>query len=118
MPPRPKNNRRRLGVLYTSPSLHAYRLQGVSMAYKEEDVRELIRRDNPEMAHIMDIMDKHLREAGSTSADVTLDDCMTEEEREMAIFAGLLKDGYPPEIAAQKAKEQLHLLNTVFEDER
>ena len=87
------------------------------MAYKEEDVRERIHRDNPEIALIMDLMDKHLREAGSTSADVTLDDNMTEEEQEMAIFAGLLKDGYPPEIAAQKAKEHLHLLNTIFEDE-
>jgi len=79
---------------------------------------ERIRRNNPEAAHILDMMDKHLREAGSTSANVTLDDSMTEEEQEMAIFAGLLKDGCAPEIAAKKAKAQLHLLNTIFDDER
>jgi len=66
------------------------------MAYKEEDVLERIRRNNPEAAHILDMMDKHLREAGSTSANVTLDDSMTEEEQEMPYLPGLLKTGVRP----------------------
>jgi hypothetical protein len=30
---------------------------------------------------------------------------MTSEKEEMALFEGFLKEGYPPDIAARKAKE-------------
>lgn len=68
------------------------------MAYMKEDVRARVRRTNPEAARIIDLVDKHVSEAGgSRGADVTVDEFMTVEEQEMALFAGYFKEGYSPE---------------------
>lgn len=39
---------------------------------------------------------------------------MTPEEEEMELFAGYLKEGYSEDIAAQKAKETLALMERIF----
>lgn len=85
------------------------------MAYKE-DVMAKIKRETPEAYRIIKTIDKAVRKEGGTGAMVTLTEDMTDEEQEMAIFEGLLKEGYPPEIADQKAKQWLHKMNTIFKD--
>ncbi len=74
------------------------------MAYFD-DVEKRARELNPEADEIMKVLNKACVEAGATGANVTVVDGMTDEEEEMAIFAGYLKEGFSPEVAAVKAKK-------------
>ncbi len=80
------------------------------MAHKEEDIMEKIKRTNPQAYYIMKVFDECLAEVGGqSSVVVTTTDDMTDEEKEMALFEGFLKEGYPVEVAEKKAKEWLAL---------
>lgn len=86
-----------------------------NMAYKE-DVMAKIKRETPEAYYIMKTIDDIARKEGATGAVVTVTEDMTDEEQEMALFEGFLKEGYPPDVADQKAKQWLNLMNTIFKD--
>lgn len=78
------------------------------MAHKEEDIMEKIKRTNPEAYYIMKVFDECLAEVGcQSSVVVTTTDDMTDEEQEMALFEGFLREGYPGEVAEKKANEWL-----------
>lgn len=86
------------------------------MAHRD-DIRKRIKKLNPQLLEFMDKMDAALNEATggySGGAVVTTTEDMTPEEEEMELFAGFLKEGYPEDIAAQKAKETLALIDRVF----
>lgn len=51
------------------------------------------------------MVDKACAEVGATGGAVTIVEGMTDEEKEMAIFAAYLKEGWSPEVADVKAKE-------------
>ncbi len=72
---------------------------------EREDIRDRIRRINPKALEIMDIFDEEYRKAGGTGVTVDTTEDMTEEEKEMALFEGFIKEGYPPDIADRQAKE-------------
>ena len=77
---------------------------------------EKIKRTNPQVHHIMKVFDECLAKVGGTiGAVVTTTDDMTEEEQEMALFEGFLKEGYPVDIADRKAKEWLAMIKEFAE---
>ena len=60
-----------------------------------------------------------LNEAGGCSgAVVTTTEDMTPEEEEMELFAGFLKEGYPEDIAAKKAKQWLAFMKEAFDKDK
>jgi len=84
------------------------------MAQKEEDIRDRVRRINPEALKIMDMVDEEARKLGCSGVSVVTTEDMTEEEEEMALFEGYLKEGYSEDIAAKKAKEAMALIERAF----
>jgi hypothetical protein len=46
----------------------------------------------------------------SPTVIVELDESMIEDEEEMEIYGGCLREGYPPEIAKTKTKEWMRIL--------
>jgi hypothetical protein len=72
---------------------------------EREDIRDRVRRINPQALRIMDMLDEQCRKTGCTGASVTATEDMTPEETEMALLEGFLKEGYPPDTAAAKARE-------------
>lgn len=74
-----------------------------------------IKKSDPKSAFlIQEIINQILktaREDGQpiTSAIVITDESMTEEEKEMALFEGFLREGCPPEAAEKKAKEWIEI---------
>lgn len=82
---------------------------------ERESIRDRIRRaqPDPKVRAACDAIDKVIAQSVGGEM-VLLNEDMTAEEQEMAIFAGLLKEGYTAEEAERKAKEQLALFNRVF----
>lgn len=89
------------------------------MAHKD-DIRKRIKKLNPQALELIDKIDAILNEAGGYSggAVVTTTEDMTPEEEEMELFAGFLKEGYPEDIAAKKAKEWLVLMKQMFDEDK
>lgn len=73
-----------------------------------------IKRETPEAYRLITELEKEAVKAGCTGASVVTTGDMTEEEQEMALFEGFLKEGYPPEIADEKAKEWLLMMKRLF----
>jgi hypothetical protein len=69
---------------------------------ERENIRDRVRRINPEALKVIDMLDKRCKELGCTGASITVTEDMTSEEEEMALFEGFLKEGYPPDIAKEK----------------
>ena len=82
---------------------------------ERESIRDRIRRvqPDPKVRAACDVIEKVIVQSVGGEM-VLLTEDMTAEEQEMAIFAGLLKEGYTAEEAERKAKEQLALFNRVF----
>lgn len=75
---------------------------------------EKIKRTNPQAYHILKVFDECLAELGGHgSVSVTTTDDMPEEEKEMALFEGFLKEGYPVEEAEKKAREWLAMVKRI-----
>lgn len=83
---------------------------------ESEDIRARVRNINPTALEIFDEFDKQLAKLGrGRGVTVTTTEDMSPEEVEMAIFEGYLKEGYDEDMAAQKAKEFLALMNQSLE---
>jgi hypothetical protein len=83
---------------------------------ESEDIRARVRNINPTALEIFDVFDKQLAKlGGGRGVTVTTTEDMSPEEVEMAIFEGYLKEGYDKDMAAQKAKEFLALMNQSLE---
>lgn len=81
-----------------------------------EDIRARVRKLNPRALAVMDELDRQLAKLGGGSGvTVTTTEDMTPEEEEMTLFEGFLKEGYPEEIAARKAKEWLIMIQKCTE---
>jgi len=77
---------------------------------EKEDVIERIKRTNLAAYRAIKLFDDCLKEAGCPpGVTVTTTDDMTDEETEMALFEGFLKEGYDHEAAERKAKEWLSI---------
>ena len=88
------------------------------MAYKD-DIRKRIKKQNPQALELMDKIDAALNEAGGCSgAVVTTTEDMTPEEEELELFAGFLKEEYPEDIAARKAKEWFALMKQMCDKDK
>jgi hypothetical protein len=85
---------------------------------ERENIKDRARRLNLGIQALNDRIDAALREQGYEGNIVELTEDMTPEEEEMAIFAGLIKEGCSPEEAEVKAKEKLKLLRKVFNYQR
>ena len=83
------------------------------MAYRD-DIRERTKKLNPRILELSDQIDTVLREQGYDGNIVELTEDMTPEEEELELFAEFLKEGYPEDIAALKAKETLALMERIF----
>jgi len=81
---------------------------------QREDIRDRTRRINPEALKIMDMVNEEARKLGGAGVTVIVTEGMTEEEEEMALFEGYLKEGYSEDIAAKKAKEAMAFLERAF----
>ena len=78
---------------------------------EKEDVIERIKRTNPAAYRGIKLFDDCLKEAGCPpGVTVTTTDDMTDEEKEMTLFEGFLKEGYNQEAAERKAKEWLSMM--------
>ena len=75
------------------------------MAYKD-NLKQRILKINPKALSFLEEFNT-LIPPGSVTVTTTED--MTDEEKEMELFAGFLKEGYSPEIAQKKAKEWLKI---------
>ncbi|WP_028844916.1 MULTISPECIES: hypothetical protein [Thermodesulfovibrio] len=86
-------------------------------------VLQNMKRKDPKTAiTIKEIVSKILefaREDGTPikSAIVIIDEDMTEEEKEMALFEGFLKEGYSPEEADKKVREWMKIEKELFKEE-
>jgi hypothetical protein len=86
---------------------------------KKEDIRDRVRKVNPRALEIFDELDRQLlKRGGGSGVIVTTTEDMGPEEQEMALFEGFLKEGYTEEVAAQKAREFLLLIEQSFEEMR
>lgn len=94
---------------------HSYK----NMAHRD-DIRKRIKKLNPQALELMDKIDAMLNEAGGYTggAVVTTTEDMTPEEEEMELFAGFLKEGYPEDIAAKKAKQWLAFMKEAFDKDK
>jgi hypothetical protein len=77
-----------------------------------------IKRKDPRAAFLINKFMEFVREdrRSIASAIVITDESMTEEEQEMALFEGFLKEGYPPEVAEKKAKEWVEIEKSMFKE--
>lgn len=82
---------------------------------ERENIRDRIRRINPRALEINDKLDEILRRIGYTGAIVDTTEDMTDDEKELVLFEGFLKEGYPREIAEQKAAEWVKLEKLFFD---
>lgn len=87
-------------------------------------VLQNMKRKDPKTAiTIQEIVNKILEFARADgtpikSAIVIIDEeDMTEEEKDMALFEGFLKEGYSPEEADKKAKEWMKIEKELFKEE-
>ncbi len=72
----------------------------------KDNLKQRILKLNPKALSFLEELDK-LIPPGTVTVTTTED--MTEEEQEMELFAGFLKEGYPPDVAEKKAKEWLRI---------
>ena len=70
---------------------------------KRENIRDRIKQINPRALMVCDQIDSLMK--GSVGVTITED--MADKEAEMELYAGFIKEGYPPDIAEQKAGEWL-----------
>jgi hypothetical protein len=81
---------------------------------EKENIRDRTRRLNPQIQALSDQIDAALKEQGFTGPLVELTEDMTPEEEEMAMFEGLLKEGFSPGEAEVKAKQRIELFRKAF----
>ena len=81
---------------------------------EREDIRERTKKLNPRLLPLCDAIDEASRESGYKGVTVTTTEDMTEDEEEMALFEGFLKEGHPPDVAAIKAKQFLARMRELF----
>jgi len=70
---------------------------------ERENIRDRIKQINPRALMVCDQIDSLMK--GSVGVTITED--MADKEAEMELYAGFIKEGYPPDIAEQKAGEWL-----------
>jgi hypothetical protein len=92
------------------------------MAHKD-DIRKRVEKLNPKALALMDEIDAMINKSAgkserSSGVTVTTTEDMTPEEEEMELFAGFLKEGYPEDEAAKKAKEWLTLMDRLFDKDK
>lgn len=63
----------------------------------------------PEIKETVEILRKTIENLAGPGLHVITSDDMTREEKEMEIYAGFLKEGYPPDKAEKKAREFLEI---------
>lgn len=80
----------------------------------KEDIRQRSLKVSPQITVLSDKIDKLLAGHGFKGNIVTLTEDMTLEEEEMAIFEGLLKEGYSADEAEAKAKKDHEIFRKVF----
>jgi hypothetical protein len=79
---------------------------------EKEDIIEKIKRTDPAAYRAITLLNDCLREVGCPSGvTVTTTEDMTDEEKEMALFEGFLREGYDQATAERKAKEWLSIMN-------
>lgn len=66
---------------------------------ERENIRDRIKKINPQALIVCDQIDSLMK--GSVGVTITED--MTDEEAEMELYTGFIKEGYPSDIAEQKA---------------
>lgn len=76
---------------------------------EKDDIYKKIKRVDPKAAAIIDGIRQALTEKRQHSVEVLVTEDMSEDEEEMAIYEGLLKEGYPPDIAAERAKQWMSI---------
>lgn len=76
---------------------------------EKEDINKRIQKTNPQVFSLFKELDRILIKSGYRGAIVTTNHDMTDEEEEMALFEGFLREGYPEKEAFKKAKEWLSL---------
>ncbi len=81
------------------------------MAYRE-NIKKRILKLNPKALSFLEELDKLIPQGSVT---VTTTEDMTEEEKEMELFAGFLKEGYPPDVAEKKAQEWIQIVKSMEE---
>ena len=69
--------------------------------------------DDPVDKAIIDAETVFAKLTGKSAPFALITDDMTEDEREMAIFEMLLKQGFPEDEATKEAKKQLEKLNAI-----
>jgi hypothetical protein len=89
----------------------------------KDDIRKRMKKLNPKALALMDKMDAMINKSAgkserSSGVVVTTTEDMTPEEEEMELFAGFLKEGYPEDEAAKKAKEWLALMKQMFDKDK
>lgn len=81
---------------------------------ERENIRDRARRLNSKIQALSDTIDAAIRKQGYDGNIIELTEDMIPEEKEMALFEGLLKEGYSENIAVKKAKETLVLMDRIF----
>jgi len=76
---------------------------------KRDDIDERIKKSDPKVHSLFKEIDRNLVKSGYRGASVTSHHDMTDDEDEMALFEGFLREGFPEEEASKKAKEWLNL---------
>lgn len=74
---------------------------------------ERIKYETPQVYRAICDLQRIISSIGSTGATVITTEDMSEEEEEMALFEGFLKEGYPPQIAEKKAKEWVQKMKAI-----
>jgi hypothetical protein len=85
---------------------------------EKENIRDRVRRLNPKALALSDQIEAAMRAHGFSGHVVDLTEDMTDEEQEMAIFEGLIKEGFSPQEAEVMAGERLNLLRKVLATDR
>ena len=80
---------------------------------EKEDIRKRMKQLNPAMVEFSDKIDHVLAKHGITGA-IEMVEGMTPEEEEMAVYAGLVKEGCPAKAAEIEAKAKLAQFRKIF----
>ena len=82
---------------------------------QRKDTRKRKQKVDPRLIALRDLLKSEMRKSGYKGVIVDVTDDMTEEEQEMALFEGYLKEGHPPDVAEKKAKDMLAFAKLVEE---
>lgn len=85
---------------------------------EREDIKKRIRKTDPWALRMVEELDRLMAKLGGSGVAVIATEDMTQEEKEMALFEGFLKEGYPVEVADRKAKEWLSLAESLKNRDR